>query len=175
MPPGSVTVTAGGQTLRENVDYIVDYNLGTVKVLNQAILNSGVPVNVKYENNGTFGNQQRNFMGLRLDYLAKSTASESLTLGGTLERLSERPFFSKTNYNEDPIRNTMYGVDFNYRKQVPELTRLLNKLPFYSSKEVSSINAYGEAAFLKPGHPPQINGLVYIDDFEGSTSSIDLR
>ncbi len=132
-------------------------------------------MNVKYENNGTFGNQQRNFMGLRLDYLAKQTAAESLTLGGTIERLSERPFFSKTNYNEDPIRNTMYGVDFNYRKQVPELTRLLNKLPFYSSKEMSAINAYGEAAFLKPGHPPQINGLVYIDDFEGSTSSIDLR
>ncbi len=104
VPPGSVTVTAGGQVLKENVDYIVDYNLGTVKVLNQAILNSGVPVNVKYENNGTFGNQQRNFMGLRLDYLAKSTAAESLTIGGTLERLSERPFFSKTNYNEDPIR-----------------------------------------------------------------------
>ena len=73
----------------------------------------------------------------------------------------------------------MYGADVNYRTQWPGLTRLLNKLPFYSSKEVSTISAVGEAAFLKPGHPPQIgkgnSGVIYVDDFEGSTSSIDLR
>jgi len=179
VPPGSVVVTAGGQTLRENVDYVVDYNLGSVKIINQALLNSGVPVNVQYENNASFGTQQRGFMGLRLDYLAKSTATKSLALGGTIERLNERPYFSKTNYNEDPIRNTMYGADVNYRAQVPEITRWLNKLPFYSSKEMSNISAVGEAAYLHPGHPPQIgrgnNGTIYVDDFEGSTSSIDLR
>ena len=65
VPPGSVVVTAGGQTLKENVDYVVDYNLGTVKVINQAIINSGVPVNVSYENNASFNTQQRSFMGLR--------------------------------------------------------------------------------------------------------------
>ncbi|PWT72081.1 MAG: cell surface protein SprA [Bacteroidetes bacterium] len=179
VPPGSVTVTAGGQRLRENIDYVVDYNLGSVKIINQAIINSGIPVNVQYENNASFGTQQRGFLGLRLDYLAKNTPTTSLAFGGTIERLNERPFFTKTNYNEDPIRNTMYGADASYRSQVPEITRLLNKLPFYSSKEMSTITAVGEAAFLKPGHPPQIgrgsNGTIYIDDFEGSTSSIDLR
>lgn len=179
VPPGSVLVTAGGQTLRENVDYVVDYNLGTVQIINQAILNSGVPVNVSYENNASFGLQQRSFLGLRLDYLAKSTPTESLTIGGTIERLNERPYFSKMNYGEDPIRNTMYGVDVNYRGQLPQLTRLLDKLPFYTTKEMSTINAYGEAAILRPGHPPQIgkgsSGAVYIDDFEGSTSAVDLR
>ncbi|HEY4064618.1 MAG TPA: cell surface protein SprA [Puia sp.] len=179
VPPGSVVVTAGGQTLKENVDYVVDYNLGQVQIINQAITNSGVPVNVSFENNANFGLQQRSFMALRFDYLAKNTATESLTLGGTIERLNERPFFSKTNYGEDPIRNTMYGVDANYKGQVPQLTSLLNHLPFYTTKEVSTINAYGEAAILRPGHPPQIgkgsSGAVYIDDFEGSTSSVDLR
>ena len=179
VPPGSVVVTAGGQTLKENVDYVVDYNLGQVQIINQAITNSGVPVNVSFENNANFGLQQRSFMGVRFDYLAKSTATETMTVGGTIERLSERPFFSKTNYGEDPIRNTMYGVDFNYKGQVPQLTSILNKLPFYTTKEVSTINAYGEAAILRPGHPPQIgkgnSGAVYIDDFEGSTSSVDLR
>jgi len=179
VPQGSVLVTAGGQTLKENVDYIVDYNLGTVQIINQAITNSGVPVSVSYENNASFGTQQRSFMGLRLDYLARSTATQSLVLGATMERLNERPFFSKTDYGEDPIRNTMYGTDFNYRTQAPQITRLLDKLPFYTTKEMSTVNAYGEAAILRPGHPPQIGkgnaGAVYIDDFEGSTSSIDLR
>ena len=67
--------------------------------------------------------------GVRLDYLAKNTPTQSLSFGGTIERLNERPFFTKTNYNEDPIRNYMYGADVNYRTQVPEITRLLNKMP----------------------------------------------
>ncbi len=175
IPPGSVAVTAGGQALTENVDYIIDYNLGTLKIINQAIINSGVPVDVQYENNASFGIQQRSFFGLRLDYLV----NKKLSLGATLERLAERPFFTKTNYGEDPIRNLMYGVDFNYQSEFPALTRWLDKLPFYSTTTPSSINAYGEAAFLKPGHPKQIGagseGLIYIDDFEGSSSSLDLR
>ena len=175
IPPGSVTVTAGGQTLLENTDYVVDYNLGTLKILNQAIINSGVPVNVGFENNATYGTQQRSFVGLRADYLV----NDRLTLGATMERISERPYFTKMNYGEDPINNAMYGVDFNYRSELPSLTRLLDKLPFYTTTATSSINAYGEAAVLKPGHPAQIgkggNGLIYIDDFEGSTSNVDLR
>src|SRR5664279_2785669 len=179
VPQGSVKVTAGGQILRENIDYTVDYTNGSVKVINASIIQSGVPVNIQYENNASYGTQQQGFMGLRLDYVAKSTATQSLSFGGTIERLNERPYFTKTNYGEDPIRNTMYGVDVNYRSQWPGLTRLFNKLPWSSSKEMSTITAVGEAAYLQPGHPPQIgtgsNGTIYIDDFEGSTSSVDLR
>ncbi|MBC7827362.1 MAG: cell surface protein SprA [Chitinophagaceae bacterium] len=179
VPPGSVTVSAGGQLLVENVDYTIDYNLGTVKIINSAIITSGVPVNVQYENNAGFGIQTRNFLGLRLDYIAKATARESLSLGGSIVRLGERPFFTKTGYNEDPIKNTMYGFDFSYRTEAPRITRWLDKLPYYNTTEVSSITAYGEAAILKPGHPKQIgkgsSGLIFIDDFEGTRNAIDLR
>ncbi|GAO45585.1 cell surface protein SprA [Flavihumibacter petaseus] len=179
VPQGSVSVSAGGSTLREGLDYIVDYNLGTVKIINQAILNSGIPVNVQYENNATFGIQQRNYLGLRWDYMAISNAHQTFTFGGQLVRLGERPYFTKMNYNEDPIRNTMYGLDFTYTSEVPKLTRWLDRLPFYTTNEMSTISAYGEGAVLKPGHPPQIGkgseGLIYIDDFEGTRNSIDLR
>jgi cell surface protein SprA len=179
IPKGSVTVSAGGRTLQEGIDYDINYDLGTIKITNQAILNAGLPVQVNFENNATFGLQQRNYMGLRLDYLAKNTAKEQLSFGGTIVRLGERPFFTKVNYNEEPIRNTMYGLDVNYKKDIPRLTKILDKLPFYSANAPSTLNAYAEGAYLKPGHAPQIgrgsNGLVYIDDFEGSKSGIDLR
>ena len=179
IPPGSVTVTAGGQRLSENIDYTINYDLGTIKVINQAIINAGLPVQVNFENNATFGLQQKSYLGLRLDYQAKNTAKEQLTIGATMVRLSERPFFTKVDYGEDPIRNTMYGTDVNYHRDVPRLTKLLDKLPFYNTTAPSAISAYAEAAYLKPGHAPQIgkgsNGVVYIDDFEGSKSDIDLR
>ncbi|PWT96278.1 MAG: cell surface protein SprA [Bacteroidetes bacterium] len=175
IPQGSVTVTGGGRTLQENVDYVIDYNLGTVKIINQAILNSGIPVNVQFENQATYGLQQRNYLGARLDYLA----NKHLTLGGTVVRLSERPYFTKMNYGEDPIRNTMFGADFSYHNDLPRLNRLLDKLPFYTPQGTSTITAFGEGARMNPGHSPQIGkgsaGLIYIDDFEGSKASIDLR
>ncbi len=109
--------------------------LGTLRVINQAIITSGVPVNIQYENQAAYGIQNKNFMGLRLDYLA----NKKLTLGGTIVRLGERPFFIKQSYGEDPVRNTMYGFDVDYRSDWPRLTKLLDKLPFYSTKEMSSI------------------------------------
>ena len=175
IPRGSVTVSAGGQLLLENIDYEINYDLGSLKIINQAIINSGVPVSVNYENNATYGLQNRNYMAVRLDYLA----SKKFTIGGTIVRLGERPFFIKQNYGDDPIRNTMYGIDFDYQDEIPRLSRLLDKLPFYSTKANSSIKAYGEAAFLDPGHAKQIGkkeeGVIYIDDFEGTRTSIDLR
>ena len=179
IPQGSVSVTAGGTQLRENVDYTINYDLGTIKIINQAITNAGLPVQVNYENNASFGLQQKNYKALRLDYLAKNTARKQLSFGATMVRLSERPFFTKVDFGEDPIRNTMYGADMNYRQDVPRLTKLLNKLPFYKSTAPSTINAYAEAAYFQPGHAPQIgkggDGVIYIDNFEGSKSDIDLR
>ena len=175
IPRGSVTVTAGGQILRENIDYEINYDLGTMRITNPAIIQAGLPVQVQYENNATFGLQQRNYLGLRLDYLV----NRQLTVGASMVRLSERPFFTKQGYGEDPIRNTMYGADFDYRNDFPRMTKWLNKLPFYSTKAMSSITAYGEAAVLDPGHAPQIGqggqGVIYIDDFEGTKSTVDLR
>jgi cell surface protein SprA len=179
IPRGSVSVSAGGRILQEGLDYDINYDLGTIKIINPAITNAGLPVQVNFENNATFGLQQRNYIGIRWDYMLKNSLKQQLSIGGTMVRLGERPFFTKVTYNEDPIRNTMYGLDVNYRKEMPRLTKLLDKLPFYQTTAASNLNLYAEGAYLKPGHAPQIGrgskGLVYIDDFEGSRSGIDLR
>lgn len=177
IPQGSVSVSAGGQLLVENQDYSIDYGIGRLKILNTGILSSGIPINVNYEDNATFGFQQQNFLGTRLDYYVNN----HLALGGTAMRLTERPFTQKTTFGEDPIQNSVLGLDANYQNESPGLTRLLDKLPIYSTTATSFISATGEVAGLLPGHPKQIDqldgatGAVYLDDFEGTRSSYDLK
>ncbi len=173
VPQGSVTVTAGGQLLEEGRDYTIDYSLGRVKIINEGILNSGVPINVSYENNALFGFQTQTLFGTRLDY----RVNPKLNIGGTLLHLRERPFTEKVNIGDDPIKNMQLGLDANYNTESQFLTWLVDKLPLYETKEPSSFSLMGEMAHLKPGHQRAIGkeGTVYIDDFEGTRSSYDLR
>ncbi|MFN4080232.1 MAG: cell surface protein SprA [Saprospiraceae bacterium] len=176
LPQGSVRVSAGGRQLVENVDYQVDYNIGKIRILNDAILQSGQNVNVSFEDNTLFGFQNRTMLGVRLDY----EFSKDLAIGGTFMNLFERPLTQKVNFGEDPINNKMYGLDLNLSKDAPWLTKLVDRLPFISTKEPSSITAQLEVAALQPGHNRAINlpdekgGIVYIDDFEGSTANLPL-
>ncbi|MFL5754652.1 MAG: cell surface protein SprA, partial [Bacteroidia bacterium] len=173
IPQGSVTVSAGGVPLTENVDYTVDYTLGRVKIINESILNSGQPIKVSSENNSLFNIQQKSLVGTRLDY----KVSNDLTFGGTFLHLTERPLTQKVNIGDEPVSNTIWGTDFNYRTDAPWLTRFVDKIPLINTKEKSSIQTAGEFAELIPGHSKAIgkSGNSYIDDFEGSISMIDLR
>ena len=173
IPQGSVVVTAGGVRLVENQDYTVDYNLGRVRILNQGILESGTPVNISLESNSLFSIQTKTLAGARFDY----RVNKDLTLGGTVMNLYERPLTQKVNVGDEPIANTVIGVDANWRTESQFITDLVDKLPFFATKEVSTVNASAEAAYLIPGHSRAIGqtGTSYIDDFEGSVSVIDLR
>jgi len=177
VPRGSVRVSAGGQILREGTDYEINYGIGKITILNDAYLNSGVPVRVSFEDNAVFGLQNRSMLGLRADY----EFNKKLSLGATYLHLFERPFTQKVNVGDDPINNRIYGVDLVYGDDAPWLTRFVDKIPGLSTKEMSTINFTAEAAVLKPGHSKAIDiqqgegGTVYVDDFEGSSSGFDLK
>ncbi len=178
VPQGSVRVTAGGQLLVEGRDYDVDYNLGKVRIINEAYTNSSIPINISFEDNALFSFNRKTMLGLRADY----EVSKNLNLGFTYMHLFERPFTQKVNIGEDPINNRIIGLDLNYSKEAPWLTRLVDKIPLISTKEKSTITLAAEGAVLKPGHSKAINpnkkdkgGNLYIDDFEGSSIGIDLR
>ena len=173
IPDGSVKVTAGGVTLTENVDYTVDYNMGTVKIINSAIIESETPVQVSLESNQFFGLQTKSLFGTHLNY----RFNDHFNLGGTVLHLTERPYTQKVTYGEDPISNTIYGFDASYRAESQLLTNIIDWLPFIQTSTPSSINFFGEFAHLVPGHSKAITseGAVYIDDFEASEISLDLR
>jgi cell surface protein SprA len=175
VPQGSVVVTAGGRVLVEGLDYTVNYQIGRVYITDSSILASNVPISVSLENNAVFGQQTRRFWGLNVEH----RFNEKFTLGGTILNMSERPFTQKTDYNQDAINNTIFGLNTNFSTEVPFLTRLANKLPNIDTDVPSNLSFRGEIAYLKPGasKTADFNGesTVYLDDFEGSQSTIDMR
>ncbi|RLD50649.1 MAG: cell surface protein SprA, partial [Bacteroidetes bacterium] len=173
VPQGSVTVTAGGVPLSENVDYTVDYTLGRVKIINEGILNSGTPINVKLESNSMFSIQTKRLMGTHVDF----DLSRDFHIGGTLLNLHERPLTQKVNYGNDPISNTIWGMDYSYQTESRFITKLVDALPFISTSAKSNIAVDGEFAHFIPGHSKAVGstGTSYIDDFEGTKSTIDMK
>lgn len=173
IPQGSVNVTAGGARLTENVDYTVDYNLGRVRILNEGILASGQPIKVSLGSNSLFNVQTKTLIGSRFDY----RISDDINIGGTVLNLTERPLTRKINIGDEPISNTVVGIDGSFQTEAPFLSRAVDLLPFYSTKDPSTITVTAEAARLFPGNSRAItrDGIAYIDDFEGSQTVNDIR
>ncbi|MCB8995377.1 MAG: cell surface protein SprA [Bacteroidales bacterium] len=173
VPQGSVKVTAGGRELTENQDFTVDYTLGRVTIMNQGLLESGTPIRISLESNSLFNIQTKTLVGTHLDY----KISDNFNIGGTVMNLTERPLTQKVNIGDEPISNTIWGLNGSYRTESQWLTYMVDKLPFIETKEPSSITMVGEFAQLVPGHSRAIQkkGNAYIDDFEGSETSIDLK
>ncbi|WP_378185696.1 cell surface protein SprA [Aquimarina sp. W85] len=174
VPQGSVTVTAGGRVLQEGVDYTVNYQLGRVNILDEALLASNTPIQVSTENNAVFGQQTKRFTGLNIEH----KFSDKLLVSGTYLNLNERPITQKSSYSYEPINNTVLGFNFNYATEVPLLTRMVNKLPNIDTDVPSNVSIRGEGAYLIAGAPKgaDFNGKVttYIDDFEGAQTMIDV-
>ncbi len=172
VPQGSVKVTAGGVQLTENSDYTVDYTLGRVKIINEGVLNSGTPINIQMENNSMFNVFSQTLIGTHVDY----KVNKDLLLGATVLHLYERPITQKTNYGDEPISNTIWGASVNYQKNSGFITKMVDKLPFYSTKTPSKLRVDAEFAHFIPGHSKAVGsaGTSYIDDFEGAKSTISL-
>jgi len=174
VPRGSVKVTAGGRQLVEGVDYVVDYQLGRVQIIDPGLQSSGTPINVSTENNAVFNQQRKTFMGVDVEH----KFSDKFIVGATILNVNERPITQKVNFGSDPINNTMFGANINYSAEVPFFTKLANKLPFVDTDAPSNVSVRADMAYLLPGTPSGIDvtgaATSYIDDFEASQIPISI-
>jgi cell surface protein SprA len=173
IPANSVKVSSGGITLVEGQDYTVDYTLGRVKIINSGLLQSGTPLTISLENNALFNLQTKTLLGTHFDY----KFSDNFNVGATIMHLTERPLTQKVNVGDEPISNTIWGLNTSYRTESPLLTKLVDKLPLIETKETSTISFDAEFADLIPGQSKVIGdgGVAYIDDFEGTETSVELK
>ena len=175
VPRGSVRVTAGGRLLQEGLDYTVNYEIGRVKILDEGLKASNVPIKISVENNSFFNQQNKRFSGINVLH----QVNEKVYFGATMINLSENPLTQKANYGTEPVNNTMVGFNANFSTEIPFFTRMINKIPTIKSNVPSLLSFRGEVANLTANNPKNtaLNGEtnVYIDDFEGAQTSIDIR
>ena len=171
VPQGSVVVTAGGVKLTENSDYSVDYSAGEVTIRNQSIIDAGTSVNVSLESNSDYGQQRKTMFGMNWEY----DFSKNFQMSGTIQHLSEQALTTKVNMGSEPLNNTLWGVNMNWKKESQWVTNMLDKIPFLHLTQPSNISFSGEFAQLLAGqsHGTQDNAS-YIDDFEDTKNTIDV-
>lgn len=171
VPRGSVVVTAGGVKLTEGSDYTVDYSGGVVRILNKSLLDAGTAINVSLESNTEYGMQRKTLLGLNWEY----DFSKNIVLGGTFLHLREKPLTTKVSMGGEALNNTIWGLNFAYKKESQWLTDMLDRLPLVTATEPSSINFSAEFAQLMAGKNRGTQGNAsYLDDFETASSDYDI-
>jgi cell surface protein SprA len=172
--PRSVQITAGGTMLVEGTDYTVDYQGGTANIINPSIMASGKEIRIQYERADLFNFQTRNFFGFDAQYFL----SKNTRFTATAMHLNERPLITRVNIGSEPTRNSLVGFGVQHRENDARfLTKMVDKLPLYSTKEKSTYAISSEVAALIPGTNQLIGkdgGTSFIDDFEAAEIPYDL-
>ena len=206
--PGSVRVTSGGTTLNEGSDYIIDYSGGgSVTVINPSYLTAGRDIAIDYEQNALVNLQKKTLLGARLDYCPQAATASGgggsscattgrFAMGATIMRMSQKSLTDKLRIGDEPIANTIWGIDGQLNLEPRWLTRVVDALPLLQTKEPSFINITGEFAQLRPGHTQtnafkderrdlrdlgldfkadELGGISYVDDFESFENLFSLN
>jgi len=172
----SARVYLNGRQLIQGIDYVVDYNTGQLTIRNSAALVPGANLRITYEQNDLFQLASKTLLGARGIF----NLSDKTKLGFSILNLNQQSLSNRVRIGEEPISNTIMGVDFHTGGDLPFLTRALDNV--ISTREASSFSLAGEFAYINPDPntikstiPDDHGGSVaYIDDFEGAKTIIPI-
>ncbi len=182
LAPGSVRVFLDGRQLREFQDYVVDYFSGTLTLRNPSASAPGANLKVEYEQQDVFQIATKTLAGIRGDYLLYDGRRATATLGFTFMHYNLAAINDRVQLGNEPIANSIFGLDGRLEWDTPWLTKALDFLPFYETKAASSMSVGGEMAIIFPTPNKKVstaasdNGeaAVDLDNFEGGERSISL-
>ncbi len=166
----SVRVLLNGRELSAGIDYVVDYNIGQLTIRNDAALVPGADLRITFEQNDMFQLASKTLLGARglFDF------SQKTKLGFSILNLNQQTLSDKVRIGEEPLNNSIYGIDFMTGADLPFITKALDNI--ISTRTMSSFSVRGEFAYIDPdpntkkSTVPSDDGksIAYIDDFEGA-------
>lgn len=172
----SVKVLLNGRELSSGSDYIVDYNVGQLTIRNDAALVPGADLRITYEQNDLFQLASKTLLGARGIY----EFSKKTKLGFSILNLNQQTLSDKVRIGEEPLSNSIYGLDFTTSAELPIVTKFLDNV--FSTREMSTFNLSAEYAYIDPDPNTKKStilsdggkSIAYIDDFEGAKKTIPI-
>ncbi|MFA3781719.1 cell surface protein SprA [Melioribacteraceae bacterium 4301-Me] len=172
----SVKVFLGGNQLHEGTDYSVDYNVGQIIIRKPEALVPGADLKITYEQNDLFQLASKTLLGFRGIYQFNKETS----LGFSFLNLNQQTLSDKVRIGEEPLNNSIFGVDFQTSINLPFLTKALDNI--FSTSTMSNLSLKGEWAYMNPDPNTKKStiasdggqSIAYIDDFEGAKKIIPI-
>ena len=165
----SEVVIYNGRQLTRGVDYNIDYESGTIVILNDEILKDpNAQIKVTYDYAPLFSLKQRSLWGVRFDY----NILEGLSLGGSFMGRSESALDKRPRLGEEPQKAVLTEMDLNFNREVPFLTELVSKIPYLNKEASSRLRFQMEIARSYPN--PNTEGDGYLDDMESTDDEVSL-
>ena len=176
--PGSVTIklttVTGTTTLKENIDYLVDYDFGNITFLNQEAKNSDNDIDISYQFKPLFSVDSKTLMGIRADM----DITDQTKIGGTFIYQNEKVTEDRPKIGNENRSIILADIDGEIEVEAPFLTSLVDMLPFIRTDEESEISLSGEVAMSIPniyGSDEQDDPKeAYVDDMESILDSYPL-
>lgn len=161
---GTERVTLEGRPLIRGADYLIDYDLGQLTLVDPDALlatNPGRFLEVSWQQRSFFQVAPSSVFGLNAHYDMGDYGGVNLIgLYQTEDELVRRP-----QLGVEAGAVGLGGVNANLDLDAPLLTSVLNAIPGLDPGGPSSIHFSGEAAVSLPD--PNTQGDVYIDDYDG--------
>lgn len=170
---GSVRVKVNGNELKENLDYIVDYDFGRITFLTPAGKDPDAKIEIDYEFRGMFDVASKSLAGVRMDW----NLTDYAKLGGTFIYRSENVADKRPRIGNENIEMMLANLDGNITLKPKFITRWMDWLPFISTTAESRLTLSGEIAYTLPniyGDPDGKKNSIYLDDMESIMDSYPL-
>ncbi len=159
---GSETVYVNGDPLIRGEDYEIDYFMGTLRILNLADYGANPEIEISYEENVFISFDKKVMLGTR----AEMSLGEGSFIGLTGLYYNQSIVDERIEVGSEPIRNMLWDVNGRFEREIPLLTRLMDRLPLVQTEAASRVRFEGEFAQVLPDPNPL--GEAYIDDFEAA-------
>ncbi|MDH5683297.1 MAG: hypothetical protein OEZ20_02400 [candidate division WOR-3 bacterium] len=164
---GSERVYVNQELWTKDVDYRINYQTGELTFIKALPPNADIRVTFEYR--PWFSLSQKSLLGTR----GELKFAENGKIGGAIFYRSEGTPEEKPQLGAESFRRMISEADISYSLQSQDVTSFLDRLPLLRAETPSSFSISSEAAVSLPD--PNTKGLVYLDDFEGSTISSDIR
>jgi len=169
---GSVKVKVNGVTQKENIDYIVDYDMGQITFLSAAGKDPDAKIDIDYEYKSGFAVASKSLAGIRADW----NITENSKLGGTVIYRSETVEEKRPKIGNENMQLFLADIDGSTTWKPGFITRWIDAIPLINTTAESRVSLSGEVAVTVPNISGDSNhkNEAYIDDMEGILDSYPL-